>query len=142
MINWDAPSFGLPVAIAVKIQRGDPTPLTTLTATPSATTVALGATFTISTRVSNTAYEAYGVHLSLPEMPPGVTLLDVSTTREDGVTMSFANALGLTLGSIVEGDGRTAIWRFRVDTAGPKTFRFRSWSDNGGTRFASSTINP
>jgi hypothetical protein len=36
-INWRAPSFGLPVATAAKIIRGDPTPGISMTATPSTT---------------------------------------------------------------------------------------------------------
>jgi len=71
-----------------------------------------------------------------------VTLLETNTTREDGVAMSFSNAAGFTLGSIVEGDSRVATWRFSIDASGSKCFRLRSWSDNGGTNFASVTVTP
>jgi hypothetical protein len=143
VINWDAPSsFGLPVAIAAKIIRGDPTPATALTAFANPAIPAVGSTFTITARVQNPAFEAYGVHVSIAGMPAGVTLLEARTTRKDGVPMTFSNARGLTLGSIVEGDSRSVVWRLRLDTPGPKTFRVRSWSDNGGVGFASVTINP
>jgi subtilisin family serine protease len=141
-INWDAPSFGLPTAIAAKIIRGDPTPATSLTAFASAANPPVGSTVTITARVDNPAFEAYGVHVAVAGIPAGVTLLQTNTTREDGVAMSFPNAAGLTLGSIVQGDSREAFWRFRVDTRGSKTFRLRSWSDNGGTSFASVTVTP
>lgn len=142
MINWDAPSFGLPTAIAAKIIRGDPTPATTLTAFASSANPPIGSTVTITARVANPAFEAYGVHVAVAGIPSGVTLLQTNTTREDGVAMSFPNAAGLTLGSIIEGDSREATWRFRIDTRGSKTFRLRSWSDNGGTNFASVTVTP
>jgi hypothetical protein len=142
VINWDAPSFGLPTAIAAKIIRGDPTPATTLTAFASSANPPIGSTVTITARVANPAFEAYGVHVAVAGIPSGVTLLQTNTTREDGVAMSFPNAAGLTLGSIIEGDSREATWRFRIDTRGSKTFRLRSWSDNGGTNFASVTVTP
>ena len=142
VINWDAPSFGLPTAIAAKIIRGDPTPATTLTAFASPTNPPVGSTVTLTARVDNPAFEAYGEHIAVTEIPLGVTLVETNTTREDGVAMSFPNAAGLTLGSIVEGDSRVATWRFRIDTAGSKCFRLRSWSDNGGTNFASVTVTP
>ncbi len=141
MVNWRAPSSGVPAAIAVKIIEGDPTPVMSLSASPSTTTVPVGSTFTVTTTVRNPAYEAYGVHVSVPELPSGLTLLSAQTTREDGVAMDFGNARGLTLGSIVEGDTRSVTWRFRVDSSGAKTMRFRAWSDNGGTRFQSVTVN-
>ena len=142
VINWDAPSFGLPAAIAAKIIRGDPTPATSLTAFASTTMPPVGSTVSITARVDNPAFEAYGVHVAVAAIPSGVTLLDTNTTREDGVPMSFPNAAGITLGSIVQGDSRQATWRFRIDTGGSKTFRLRSWSDNGGTSFASVTVSP
>ena len=52
-INWRAPSFGLPVAIAAKIIRGDPTPAISMTATPSTTSPAVGSSFTIKTTIVN-----------------------------------------------------------------------------------------
>jgi subtilisin family serine protease len=140
-VNWRAPTSGVPAAIAVKIIEGDPTPVMSLTASPSSLTPPVGSTFTVTTTVRSPAYEAYGVHVSVPSVPSGLTLLGVQTTRKDGIAMDFGNARGLTLGSIIEGDSRSATWRFRVDTAGPKTVRFRAWSDNGGTRDQSVTIN-
>lgn len=85
-INWRAPASGLPVAIAAKIMRGDPTPPATLSATPSTTTPAVGSTFTVTTTVGN---PAYGAHVSAPTVTAGLSLLGVSTTREDGVAMDL-----------------------------------------------------
>jgi hypothetical protein len=55
--------------------------------------------------------------------------------------MVFAGATSLSLGSIVQGDSRSAAWRIRIDTPGAKTIRFRAWSENGGARDLSVTIN-
>lgn len=142
IINWHAPGSGLPAAIAATVIRGDPTPTMSLTATPSTATPGVGSTFTVTTSVRNTAYVASGVHLSVPAFPLEMTLLGVTTTREDGVTMDFDNRRGLTLGNIVEGDSRSAVWRMRADTPGRKTLRFRAWSENGGTQFRSVTVDP
>ena len=78
---------------------------------------------------------AYGVEVSAPTITPGLTLLGVSTTREDGVLMDFPNPnpSRLTLGTVTEADTRSAIWTFRADARGPQTVRFRAWSNNGGT---------
>jgi hypothetical protein len=48
----------------------------------------------------------------------------------------------MSLGDIVQGDSRSATWRFNIDTPGPKTFRFRAWSENGGAQEQSITLNP
>lgn len=141
-INWNVPSSGLPVAIAAKIERGDSTPTMTLAATPSTSTPPPGSTFTVTTRVDNPAYEAYGVEVSVPVVPPGLALLGVSTTRKDGGTMDFPNTSVLTLGTVHLADFRSAVWRFRVDRAGPQTLRFRAWSNNGGTASRSVTVTP
>ena len=55
------------------------------------------------------------------------------------VTLPGANAL--SLGSIVQGNTRRATWRFRIDTPGAKTVRFRAVSENGGNRDLSVTFN-
>jgi subtilisin family serine protease len=141
-VNWHAPASGLPVAIAATIIRGDPTPAMTLTAAASNTTPPLGSTFTITTSLADPAYAAYGVNLSVPRVPAGLTLLGVSTTREDGVSMDFPGSSNLTLGTVIETDSRTAVWRFRADTSGPKTVQFKAWSNNGGTATQSVTVIP
>ena len=141
-VNVHAPASGLPVAIAAKVMLGSPKPAMTLSAAPSTTSPALGSTFTVTTTVANPAYEAYGVHVSVPTIPSGVTLVDVATTREDGLTMNFPNARGVTLGSIVAGDTRSAVWRFQATQAGAKTIPFRAWSDNGGTKTQGVTVTP
>ena len=41
----------------------------------------------------------------------------------------------------MQGDSRLATWRFRVDTPGAKTVRFRAVSENGGNRDLSVTFN-
>jgi subtilisin family serine protease len=141
-INWRAPSFGLPVAIAAKIIRGDPTPAISMTATPSTTSPAVGSTFTIKTTVFNPSYEAYGVQVSAAAASSGLNLLGVSTTREDGVAMDFPNAASLTLGTITEADTRSAIWKFSATSRGSQTVRFSGRSNNGGTVFKSVTVTP
>ncbi|WP_342739739.1 S8 family serine peptidase [Bradyrhizobium sp. B117] len=141
-INWRAPSFGLPVAIAAKIIRGDPTPAISMTATPSTTSPAVGSTFTIRTTISNPSYEAYGVQVSAAAASGGISLLGVSTTREDGVAMDFPNAASLTLGTVTEADTRSALWKFSANARGPQTVRFVGWSNNGGTVFKSVTVTP
>ncbi|MCK1302049.1 S8 family serine peptidase [Bradyrhizobium sp. 24] len=141
-INWRAPSFGLPVAIAAKIIRGDPTPAISMTATPSTTSPSIGSTFTIKTTISNPSYEAYGVQVSAAAASSGLSLLGVSTTREDGVAMDFPNAASLTLGTVTEADTRSAIWKFSATSRGPQTVRFSGRSNNGGTVFKSVTVTP
>ena len=141
-INWRAPSFGLPVAIAAKIIRGDPTPAISMAATLSTMSPPVGSSFTVRTTVVSPAYEAYGVQVSAAPASSGLSLLGVSTTREDGVTMDFPNAANLTLGTVTEADTRSAIWRFSVNAHGPQTIRFRAWSNNGGTVFKSVTVTP
>jgi hypothetical protein len=141
-VNWRAPSSGLPVAIAATIIRGDPTPAMTMSASPSTTTPAVGSTFTVTTTIANPAYEAYGVQVSAPGVASGLTLLGVSTNREDGVAMDFPNASSVTLGTVNEADTRAAVWRFRADAKGPQTVRFRASSNNGGTAFQSVSVTP
>jgi serine protease AprX len=141
-VNWRVPESGLPVAIAATIIRGDPTPPMTLAAAPSSTTPPVGSTFTVTTSVTDPAWAAYGVQVSVPTVPAGLTLLGVSTTREDGVAMDFPNATALTLGTVTAADTREAVWRFRADTSGSKTVRFRAWSNNGGTVFQDVTVTP
>ena len=69
-INWRAPSSGLPVAIAAKLIRGDPTPAITMTASPSTTTPALGSTFTVTTRVANPAMWPMALRSPRRPLPP------------------------------------------------------------------------
>jgi hypothetical protein len=141
-INWRAPASGLPVAIAATVILGDPTPPITMTAVPSNAAPPVGSTFTVTTSVTDPAWAAYGVHLSVPTVPAGLTLLGVSTTREDGIPMDFPSSPALTLGTVVAGDSREAVWRFRADTSGPKTVGFRAWSNNGGTVLQNVTVTP
>ena len=109
-------------------------------ATLSTMSPPVGSSFTVRTTVVSPAYEAYGVQVSAAPASSGLSLLGVSTTREDGVTMDFPNAANLTLGTVTEADTRSAIWRFSVN--GPQTIRFRAWSNNGGTVFKSVTVTP
>ena len=60
IVNWRAPSFGLPAAIAAVIVRGDPTPAMTLSATPSPADPPVGSTFTVTTRVASPSYVTSG----------------------------------------------------------------------------------
>ncbi|MBT8440704.1 MAG: S8 family serine peptidase, partial [Gammaproteobacteria bacterium] len=141
VINWDAPGSGIPAAVVATVIRGDPTPEMSLTATASTTTPAVGATFTVTTRVNNPSYIASGVHLARTNLPSGLSFLGVSTTREDGVNINFTGS-DLSLGNIIESDSRSAVWSFRVNSTGSKTISFRAWSENGGTKTQSVTITP
>ena len=122
---------------------GSTTPNYTLTGSPSPTgAVPVGSRITVNTTVSNPSWILSGVHLAAASVPSGVTLEQVETVREDNVPMMvFAGATSLSLGSIVQGDSRSAAWRIRIDTPGAKTIRFRAWSENGGVRDLSVTIN-
>ncbi|MET4219565.1 hypothetical protein ABIB00_004788 [Bradyrhizobium sp. LB14.3] len=113
-----------------------------MTATPSTTSPAIGSTFTIKTTISNPSYEAYGVQVSAAAASSGLSLLGVSTTREDGVAMDFPNAASLTLGTVTEADTRSAIWKFSATSRGPQTVRFSGRSNNGGTVFKRVTVTP
>lgn len=142
MVNWRAPSSGLPAAIAAMVVRGDPTPPMSLRLAASNTRPAVGSTFRVTARVNNPAYIASGVHLGLTGLPSGLSLVNVSTTREDGISMTFRNRRGITLGNIIQGDSRSAVYTFRVNSSGTKTLNFRAWSENGGTRTSSIQIRP
>ena len=130
-----------PVGIAVTVIEGDPTPATSLSGIPSTTTPLVGDTFTITTTVDNPAYIASGVHLEHSPLPSGVTLVGVSTTREDNITMDFGTADELTLGNIWADDSRSADWQFQATSSGSKTISFRSWSENGGQNDIDVTVN-
>jgi hypothetical protein len=139
IINWDAPSSGLPAAIAAVVIKGDPTPTLNVTATPSTSTPARNTDFTITTSVSPSAYVASATHIEISNMSAGLTFRDVSTTREDGISMDFADD-EFSLGNIVYGDTRSATWRFRATSAGEKRITFRIWSENGGTETRTVTV--
>jgi subtilisin family serine protease len=142
IVNWDAPSSGLPAALAATIVMGSTTPNFTVTGMPSpAGAVPPAQRITVTTTVSNPSWILSGVHLRVAAMPTGVTLEQVETTREDNVAMAFPNVQAISLGSIVQGDSRQAAWRFRIDTPGAKTIRFTARSENGGVRDLSVTIN-
>lgn len=138
--NWNV-SQTLPVGIAATVVRGDPTPNMTLTGAPSTTTPVLGTTFTVTTSVFNPSYIASGVHLALTSITAGVAFENVRTTREDNVLMDFGAATNFTLGDIHQGDTRSAVWTFRMNTAGNTTIGFRAWSENGGTVFANVAVS-
>jgi len=140
IINWNAPSFGLPASIAATIIRGDPTPAMTLSATAPRPLV--GSNFTVTTRVSGPSYVTSGAHLAVTAVAPGLELRSVRTTREDGVAMDFGVTQELTLGNIIERDARVALWEFRVSTEGNKTLSFRAWSENGGEETKRIRIRP
>jgi hypothetical protein len=110
-----------------------------VTANASTATPTVGTDFEITTRVGADAYVASGVHAEISSMPSSVVLDEVAITREDGITMTFGED-ELSLGNIVQGDTRTARWTFRATTPGSKTFRFRIWSENGGTVDRSVTV--
>ncbi len=141
IINWHAPSSGLPAALSATVIRGDPTPAMNFSATASTPTPALNTSFTITTQVGASAYVASGVHIEISSLPSGVVFDNVSITREDGINMQFTDD-EFSLGNIVQGDTRTAQWTFRATTAGSKSIRFRIWSENGGTVDRTVTVTP
>jgi subtilisin family serine protease len=142
IVNWDAPSSGLPAALSATIVMGATAPNYTLTGSPSpAGAVPVGGFVDVTTTVSNPSWILSGVHLSAAGIPSGATLVQVETVREDTVAMTFTGMTAISLGSVVQGDTRRAIWRFRIDAPGAKTVRFRAVSENGGTRDLSVTFN-
>lgn len=128
------------LGMSANIIVGDPTPPTSLGGFSSTPTPVIGNDFTITTTVSNPDYIASGVHLENTVLPPGVIRVDLQTTREDGIGMSFGTASNLTLGNIHAGDSRSAVWTFRLTTPGTKVFTFRSWSENGGELTTNVTV--
>ncbi len=138
IINWDAPSSGLPAAIAAVVVRGDPTPTMNVSAFSSTSSPALNTNFTVTTSVSTNSYIASGTHIEISSISSGLRFVDVSTNREDGINMTFTND-EFSLGNIIQGDSRTSSWRLRATSAGPKSVTFRVWSENGGTQ--TQTIN-
>ena len=144
-VPYDAPhpfwsGYTLPTGMAATVIRGDTTPNMSLTASASTTIPAVGDTFEITTTVSSPSYITSGVHLRNTVLPAGIQLVDVRTTRADGVEMSFGNNREFTLGNVVQGNPRTVIWTFRAATIGCRDIRFRAWSENGGTRNTSATV--
>ena len=137
---WDAPSSDLPVGIAAVVIRGDPTPNFTIGTTSSTTSPCLGQDFTITTNITPDSYILSGAHLALTSLPSGVTLQNVSTVREDNINMDFGTATQFTLGNIRADDTRSVVWRFRAGTSGSKTFSFRVWSENGGTKTRNTSV--
>lgn len=133
IINWDAPSSGLPAAIAATIIRGDPTPAMTVSATASTSTPAVNTDFTVNTTVSTSSYVASATHFEISSISPGLQFVQVSTAREDGVNMAFSND-EFSLGNIIHGDSRSARWTLRATSPGTKSVTFRAWSENGGTQ--------
>jgi hypothetical protein len=111
-----------------------------VSASPSGS-IRVGSRVTVTTTVANPSWVLSGVHLQSLVLPAGVTLERVETTREDNVVMDFPGATALSLGSIVQGDSRSATWRFRIDTPGSKSLRFRARSENGGVREQTVVVN-
>lgn len=140
IINWDAPSSGLPAAISATIIRGATAPNMQLTASSSPVLVPTGGRINVTTTVSNPSWILSGVHLQAIGIPAGATIERIHTIREDNVAMDFTGTQ-LSLGSIVQGDSRTATWRVRIDTPGPKVLRFRARSENGGVRERDIVVN-
>lgn len=138
IINWDAPSSGLPAAIAATVIKGDPTPGMSVSTSASTTTPAVNTNFTINTRVGADAYIASGTNIEISSMSPGLQVINIATTREDGIAMNFSGN-EFSMGNIVSGDTRSATWTLRASSPGNKRITFRVWSENGGTH--TRTIN-
>lgn len=142
VINWNAPGSGVPAAIAATVIRDPTVPNMALNVSASSISPGVGGRATITTTVTNPSWVASGVHLENTLLPPGVTFESVQARREDNVQMDFTAQRAMSLGNIVQGDSRSATWRVRIDTSGPKVFRFRARSENGGLREESITLNP
>ena len=140
IINWDAPASGLPAAMSATIIRGATAPNMQLTVSSSPASVPVGGRINVMTTVSNPSWILSGVHLQAIVVPAGVTLERIDTNREDNVAMGFTGTQ-LSLGTIVQGDSRSATWRVRIDTPGRKVLRFRAQSENGGVREQEVVIN-
>ncbi len=142
IINWHAPASGLPAAVSATVIRGATAPdmQLSVSASPSGS-IPVGSRVTVTTTVANPSWVLSGVHLQSLVLPAGVTLERLETTREDKVVMDFPGATALSLGSIVQGDSRSATWRFRIDTPGSKSLRFRARSENGGVREQTVVVN-
>jgi hypothetical protein len=105
----------------------------------------VGSIFQVKLSVATQRYLVSGVQVLPSLVPSGVTLLSVHTTRHDGETMVFPPSTAidsdtLTLGNLVPTHGRSATYFFRADTAGPKTFFVRAWSENGGDLVANTAF--
>ncbi|MFO7774635.1 MAG: S8 family serine peptidase [Candidatus Hydrogenedentota bacterium] len=144
-VPYDAPhtfwnGYSLPVGIAATVIRGDTQPDMDLSASLTSTSVDPGEEFEIETTVSNPSYILSGVHLENTVLPPGVQLVDVRTTRADGVDMSFGTSRDFTLGNVVQGRSRTVTWTFRTPLEECHDIEFRAWSENGGTEIETVTV--
>ena len=140
--NFRAPSFALPVGIAATIIHGDPTPTMTVSLTAPAS-VDGTSKFEVTATVSTSSYVASGVHVELTDYTSGAILSDLSTTRHDGVTMTFYPGDDtLTLGNVFPGLSRSATWRFYTLSYGEKSFTVRAWSENAGTRTTTAPSPP
>ena len=138
---FNAPTFPLRYGLVARIIRGDPTPPITAIMTPPSVNPLVGSTFDVKLSALTYEYVLSGAQVELTALPLGVTALSLSTVRHDGVTTPAPDALGgLTLGNIVPMLSRSATWTFRATSPGPKTFRARVWSENGGEVIATTTV--
>jgi hypothetical protein len=137
---YDAPGHWLPYAMVAHVVRGNPTPVVMATMTGDQDP-RVGEPFDVRLTVSTPAYIVSGAQVELTAMPSSVTPLDLRMARHDGVTMNFDPLGSVTLGNLVPLLGRTALWTFRATSPGPKTFRARVWSENGGEVVAIGTVS-
>jgi hypothetical protein len=133
----DAPAFQLPWGMTAVIIRGDPTPTMNAVVNAPANPV-VGTEFDVTMSLVTSGYVASGVQVQPLPLPAGVTLLGSKTARLDGFTHSFYDAI--TLGNLTPMLGRSATWKFRADTRGPKTFQIRAWSENAGEVTMTKTV--
>ncbi len=126
-------------SVAYMIIRGDPTPSSTLTQV-SETSVYVGEEFTTSATVEPSSYVASGVYTEI-NIPGGVEIVSMNTTREDGITMSYGSDSDINLGDIREGDDRTVTWMLKATSSGIKTIGTGMNSDNSGTTSTSIDVN-
>jgi hypothetical protein len=137
----NAPVFPLRYGMTAVVIRGDTTPAMFMSLTPPSSPPLVGSIFEVKASVATPAYVASGVHVQPATLPPGAPLIAVQTMRHDGVPMAFhVEANTLTLGNLVPTHSRPVSYFFRADTAGPKTFSVRAWSENGGEVTATTTF--
>lgn len=142
VIPWNAPASGVAAAIAISLISGDPRPNIDLDVTVSTLSPTVGTNFTVTTTVSNPAYIASGVYLARAQFTSGLLQQDVTTTRKDGVAMSFGPGRELTLGNIRASDSRSATWTFAASSTESKTLDFQTWAENTGVRSKTVFIDP
>ncbi|MEM9990446.1 MAG: S8 family serine peptidase [Bacteroidota bacterium] len=142
MTNWSAPSSGIPAAIVAMVIKGDPTPSLNFLASANTTSPAVGSIVEVTTRVTSPSYILSGTFVERTNYPPGLSYIGVEQVLKDGTRVVLNYDRSMTLGNIVQGDGRSAIWRFKVTDQQTKHINFQTWAENGGAKWKVVTLRP